>query len=147
MSSKGSRKTTSTSSTRTHSKTSSSVSGESQSKTLSTPASSSIPIINSPVSPTRLSRLQERNELQNLNDRLANYIDSIKHLEAENTQLCHQIEVAEETVTRETTGFRFYYEKELDELRKTLDAANKAKAACSLQASRYADELAELRAK
>ncbi|KAG1655508.1 Lamin-C [Nymphon striatum] len=147
MSSKTSKKSSATTTTRTHAKSSSSVSSvssETPTKMPGTPVSTSIPCIGSP---TRLSRLQERNELQNLNDRLANYIDRVKYLEAENSELNHQIEIAEETITRESTHVKNHYEKELEALKRSLEETRKAKAASYLEASRYADELAEFQLK
>lgn len=45
----------------------------------------------SPLSPTRLSRLQEKEQLQSLNDRLAAYIDRVRQLELENNRLNIQV--------------------------------------------------------
>ena len=41
----------------------------------------------SPQSPSRITRLKEKEELQNLNDRLVIYIDTVRRLESENTRL------------------------------------------------------------
>lgn len=41
----------------------------------------------SPQSPSRLTRLREKEDLQNLNDRLVVYIDTVRRLESENTRL------------------------------------------------------------
>lgn len=42
-------------------------------------------------SPTRHSRIAEKVELQNLNDRLACYIDRVRYLENENSRLGHEV--------------------------------------------------------
>lgn len=59
-----------------------------------------------PLSPTRLSRLQEKEELRELNDRLAHYIDRVRALELENDRLLLKISEREEVTTREVRGVR-----------------------------------------
>ena len=44
------------------------------------------------MSPARMSRIQERTELQHLNDRLAAYIDRNRQLETENSRLKVQVD-------------------------------------------------------
>ena len=41
----------------------------------------------SPISPSRVTRLKEKEELQGLNDRLVVYIDTVRRLESDNSQL------------------------------------------------------------
>lgn len=43
------------------------------------------------ISPTRHSRIAEKVELQNLNDRLACYIDRVRYLENENSRLTIEV--------------------------------------------------------
>ncbi|KAK7803960.1 hypothetical protein U0070_020177 [Myodes glareolus] len=57
-----------------------------------------------PLSPARLSRLQEKEELRELNDRLAHYIDRVRALELENDRLLLRISEKEEVTTREVRG-------------------------------------------
>ncbi len=47
----------------------------------------------SPSSPSRISRLREKEDLQNLNDRLAIYIETVRTLQSENTrlQVCYDL--------------------------------------------------------
>lgn len=54
-----------------------------------------------PLSPTRISRLQEKQDLQHLNDRLAVYIDRVRSLELENDRLMVKVSEKEEVTTRE----------------------------------------------
>lgn len=56
-----------------------------------------------PLSPTRISRLQEKQELQHLNDRLAVYIDRVRALELENDRLMVKVSEKEEVTTREVS--------------------------------------------
>ncbi|XP_057346618.1 lamin-B1 [Manis pentadactyla] len=74
-----------------------------------------------PLSPTRLSRLQEKEELRELNDRLAVYIDKVRSLETENSALQLQVTEREEVRGRELTGLKALYETELADARRALD--------------------------
>ena len=90
-----------------------------------------------PPSPSRISRLQEQEELQGLNDRLAAYIDKVRSLEAENNRLSMQVRSTEEVVRREVTSVKTLYESELAELRKLLDDTAKEKARLQIEANKY----------
>lgn len=74
-----------------------------------------------PLSPTRITRLQEKEELQELNDRLAVYIDKVRSLEIENSALHLQVTEREEVRGRELTGLKGLYEAELADARRALD--------------------------
>ncbi|XP_059163455.1 lamin-B2-like [Physella acuta] len=100
-----------------------------------------------PPSPARLSRMQEQEELQGLNDRLAAYIDKVRSLEAENSRLAYQVKSTEEVVRREVTSVKTLYESELAELRKLLDETAKEKARLQIEANKYKSDFEELQAK
>ena len=91
-------------------------------------------------SPARTTRLQEKEQLQNLNDRLAAYIDRVRYLEGENSRLQVQVKSTEETVTREVSNIKALYEAELAEARKLLDDTAKEKAKLQLEANKYKTE-------
>lgn len=57
-----------------------------------------------PLSPTRISRLQEKQDLQHLNDRLAVYIERVRSLELENDRLLVKVSEKEEVTTREVSA-------------------------------------------
>lgn len=81
-----------------------------------------------PMSPTRISRLQEKQQLRDLNDRLAVYIDKVRSLESENDVLHLQISEREEVRSREVTGLKALYETELADARRCLDDSSKERA-------------------
>lgn len=81
-----------------------------------------------PLSPTRISRLQEKQQLRDLNDRLAVYIDKVRSLESENDVLVLQINEKEEVRSREVTGLKALYETELADARRCLDDSSKERA-------------------
>ncbi|XP_016377190.1 lamin-B1 [Sinocyclocheilus rhinocerous] len=87
----------------------------------------------SPLSPARISRLQEKQELQQLNDRLAAYIDAVRRLESENGALQLQVLEREETRSRELTGLKALYETELADARTALDEMARERARLQLE--------------
>ena len=99
------------------------------------------------LSPTRLSRIQEKEELQNLNDRLATYIDTVRSLELENSRLNTLIRTTQETTSREVTNVKNVYERELADVRKTLDDTAKEKAKMQLAVDTWRTEAEDLRQK
>ncbi|XP_060533946.1 lamin Dm0-like [Cylas formicarius] len=116
----------------------------SKTKKSSTPASNP-PRPASPLSPTRHSRLQEKADLQNLNDRLACYIEKVRYLEAENNRLTREIQTSQETVTREVSNIKSMYDHELSDARKLLDETHREKARLEIDVKRLLDENDELK--
>lgn len=101
----------------------------------------------SPLSPTRHSRLQEKAELQNLNDRLAAYIDRVRNLETENARLSIEVQTTRDTITREATNIKSMYENELSDARRLLDDTAREKAKLEIDTKRLWEENEELKAK
>jgi len=99
----------------------------------------------SPLSPTRHSRLAEKAELQNLNDRLACYIDRVRTLETENSRLIIEVQTIRENITRETSNVKSMYEHELSDARKLLDETAKEKAKLEIDTKRLWEENDELK--
>lgn len=100
---------------------------------------------NSPLSPTRHSRLQEKDALQNLNDRLAAYIDTVRRLESENSGLRREIQTTQEVVTREVSNIKGMYEHELQDARKLLDDTSREKAKLEIDLKRLYEENDDLK--
>ena len=91
--------------------------------------------------------MQEKEDLVNLNDRLAAYIDRVRFLEAENSRLNVQVRSTEEIVKREVTNVKSLYENELADARKLLDEMAKEKAKLLLEVSKYKSESEEYQTK
>jgi len=98
-----------------------------------------------PLSPTMISRVQEKNELASLNDRLATYIERVRQLESENSRLSRIVQSKEETVTREVSGIKSLYESELASARKLLDELAKEKAKLQFENGKLKSEVEDLR--
>lgn len=99
------------------------------------------------LSPTRFSRIQEKHELQNLNNRLATYIDRVKYLETENSRLTHELHSSQEVTTREVSNVKVLFESEVEDLRKALDREAKEKSRLDLENRRKTIEVKELKTK
>ncbi|TTF71935.1 Lamin-B1 [Bagarius yarrelli] len=97
-----------------------------------------------PLSPTRITRLQEKEELSNLNDRLAIYIDKVRSLESENSVLHLQISEKEEVRSRELTGLKSLYENELADARRSLDDTAKDRARLQIELGKLRTEHEQL---
>lgn len=101
----------------------------------------------SPLSPTRYSRLQEKQDLQNLNDRLAYFSDNLRHLETENSRLTQIVQTSQETTTREISNIKAMYEHELSDARKLLDETARERAKLEIDTKRLWDDNEDLKNK
>ncbi|XP_030049430.1 lamin-B1 [Microcaecilia unicolor] len=97
-----------------------------------------------PLSPTRISRLQEKEDLRQLNDRLAVYIDKVRSLETENSSLQLQVTEREEVRTRELTGLKALYETELADARRSLDDTARERAKLQIELGKIRSEHEQL---
>ncbi|XP_012683842.1 lamin-B2 [Clupea harengus] len=107
-------------------------------------AESSRAAAKTPLSPTRISRLQEKQELSHLNDRLAVYIDRVRSLELENDRLMVKVSEKEEVTTREVSGIKALYEAELADARRVLDETARERARLQIDLGKANAELDEV---
>jgi len=93
------------------------------------------------------SRIAEKNELASLNNRLAVYIDRVRHLEADNERLTRVNCELQETVREEVNGVKAIYDRELAEARRLLDQLAQEKAKYQLEVSKLQSQVEDLKAK
>lgn len=99
------------------------------------------------ISPTKLSRMQERDELGHLNNRLSVYIERVKNLEAENASLSAEIETTKVRTENEVSNMKNMFDSELSDARKMLDETSKEKARIQIESGRNASVVAEYKIK
>ncbi|XP_061604004.1 lamin-B1 isoform X2 [Phyllopteryx taeniolatus] len=82
----------------------------------------------STCSPNTITRLQEKQQLRNLNDRLAVYIERVRNVESEKDTLNVKIFEEEAVRSRELCGLKALYDGELADARRCLDESSKDRA-------------------
>ncbi|NXP05709.1 LAML3 protein, partial [Thinocorus orbignyianus] len=98
----------------------------------------------SPLSPMRLSRLQEKEELQQLNDRLVAYIERVRALEADNSVLHQRLAEQEAGSDQELESLRLSYQEELADARRALDDIAIERATLQVELSKIGEEHRQL---
>ncbi|XP_061451473.1 lamin-L(III)-like isoform X1 [Rhineura floridana] len=101
----------------------------------------------SPLSPSRRSRLQEKEELRQLNDRLALYIERVRALEAAKAALHLRLAEYEEGSRRTVGVLRRSYDSELSAARRVLDDQALQRAALQVELDKLREEHRQLLAR
>jgi len=101
----------------------------------------------SPMTPTRLSRIQEKNTLASLNDRLAAYIDRNQQLENENASMTQKLTKIEDSTNRQVSRVTQQYDKELKDARRVVDETAKDKAKLQFEYSQMKTDYLDLKTK
>ena len=96
------------------------------------------------TSPGRRTRLQEKEELQHLNDRFVTYIDRVRKLREEKARLDLTIEHLQTSTEEESDSVKRMFEKELEATRVMIDEISKEKAKYEILAMKHSDRVEEL---
>ncbi|KFD56334.1 hypothetical protein M514_02789 [Trichuris suis] len=88
---------------------------------------------------------KEKREMQNLNDRLSNYIDRVKGLESQNRKLVGDLEDLRSRWGKDTSDIKDKYAEDLSNARRTIDDMARQKSEIEVQISRLQDDIAEYR--
>jgi intermediate filament protein if len=99
------------------------------------------------ASAIRDSREKEKKDLQDLNDRLASYIEKVRFLEAQNRKLANDLEALRSKWGKDTSSIRTMYESELTQARKLIDDTAKQRDNVQSEIQRLQDELNNYRKK
>lgn len=97
------------------------------------------------VDNVKTSRVKEKKDMQDLNERFASYIERVRFLEAQNRKLADELDKLKSKWGKETTAIKAMYQAELDEARKLLDDAEKEKARLQIRVSSMEVEIEEHR--
>jgi len=87
-------------------------------------------------SPNFRNRMEEKEELQNLNDRFAVYIDKMSELKKQNESLVAELKWQKVTEERESSEIKNMYEGELSNARRLLDEISNEKSRLELENSK-----------
>lgn len=98
------------------------------------------------LSPGRRTRLQEKEELQHLNDRFITYIDRVRRLRDEKLHVDAALRTLQESQYDPVVSVKEVYESELHEARSLIDETAKEKAHYQMLERKHSERLAELEA-
>jgi chromosome segregation ATPase len=79
------------------------------------------------VNTVKNNREREKKDMQELNERFANYIEKVRFLEAQNRKLASELEMLRDKWGQETSAVKQMYESELSEARKLIDDLTREK--------------------
>ncbi|XP_063423084.1 70 kDa neurofilament protein-like isoform X5 [Mytilus trossulus] len=102
-------------------------------------------VSNSGVQTVKSSREKEKKDMQDLNERFANYIEKVRFLEAQNRKLASELENLKTKWGKETSAIKSMYEQELAEARKLIDDLTKDKNKLEIQNSSLQEDMNNLR--
>lgn len=93
------------------------------------------------VNHVKANREREKQDMRDLNERFANYIEKVRFLEAQNKKLAGELEELKSKWGKETSAIKEMYETELEEARKLIDATNKEKITLDVRVTELIDQL------
>lgn len=101
-------------------------------------------VSNTGVTTVKSTREKEKRDLQDLNERFANYIEKVRFLEAQNRKLGSELDELRSKWGKETSHIKQMYEAELSEARRLIDDLSKDKAALEIKLSSISEQNADL---
>jgi len=100
---------------------------------------------NTGVHSVKVNREREKKDMQDLNERFANYIEKVRFLEAQNRKLASELEHLKTKWGKETSAIKSMFEQELAEARKLIDDLTRDKNKLEIQNSSIQEEMNNLR--
>ncbi|CAF0909603.1 unnamed protein product [Adineta steineri] len=94
-----------------------------------------------------ISRAQEKEQLETLNNRLAVYIDTVRRLEQDNKELKNIISSYSDTYEVETSKVKLLYERELEDAKKLIEELAREKSRLEIEAEKSNAEAQDALAK
>lgn len=96
------------------------------------------------VNSVKTNREREKRDLQDLNERFANYIEKVRFLEAQNRKLGSELDELRSKWGKETSHIKQMYEAELTEARRLIDDLSKDKAALEIKLGSVQEQNADI---
>ncbi|KAK3735108.1 hypothetical protein RRG08_054460 [Elysia crispata] len=93
------------------------------------------------VNNVKHTREKEKKDMQDLNERFANYIEKVRFLEAQNKKLISELEQLKGHWGKETSAIKKMYETELEEARRVIEETNKEKNKLEVKLQTMQDQL------
>ena len=97
-------------------------------------------------SPMRKKRIEEKEELAHLNDRLLDYIQQVRGMKDVNFRLEAELQLVKEQLGKESESVKLLYEAELADARTLIDETAKEKARQQILTSKSVARVEELEA-
>ncbi|KAL8598153.1 hypothetical protein ACOMHN_043224 [Nucella lapillus] len=96
------------------------------------------------VSDVKTTREREKQDMRDLNERFANYIEKVRFLEAQNRKLASELDDLRSKWGKETNAVKVMYETELKEARDVIEDTNKEKSKVEVRLQSLQEEVHEL---